>query len=515
DFLLGAFHSVKADGRHLAVRNLAAASEVTIGAGGVQKLQPGNDRQLRDFDAFARWVKARAAGPAPADYLLADPSGSLRSAIAKFTLFSDPDDLKNLRWFDFDTGGHVTWSASKDGEVGVQGGGYAELQAAQKAWNDDPGTPIDYRYAGTTSAHGGLQESDGINTILFNDPNGELDDFDCNTGGVLGLGGPWYQIALRTFRGKQYHAIAEGDVILNNGLACFFAQSPDASKAAAELLAHELGHSLGLGHSCGDSQSPDCSTSAAFDDAIMRAFVHDDGRGARLGSDDLAAVKSLYQLATGPNAPPAAPSALTAEGQSPTELHLSWTDNADNETGFRVELAPFGGAFAEVASLPANTTSTTLGGLTPATAYTVRVRAANANGFSDYSNEVSVATQGVVGPCLPDNQTLCLADGRVKVQVVGKTRTDSGAGSVISASSPDSGVFWFFAPDNWELVAKVLNGCALTHHYWVFFAAATDSQYTVTVTDSQTGAVKIYFNPLGNLPPAVADTIAFPVCPLP
>ena len=77
----------------------------------------------------------------------------------------------------------------------------------------------------------------------------------------------------------------------------------------------------------------------------------------------------------------------------------------------------------------------------------------------------------------------------------------------------DSGLFFFFADDNWELLAKVLNACDFNNHYWVFSAATTNVEYTLTVTDTETGVTKAYFNPLGATAAAVTDTAAFQACP--
>jgi len=88
-------------------------------------------------------------------------------------------------------------------------------------------------------------------------------------------------------------------------------------------------------------------------------------------------------------APPAGPTGLSAvagAGANCETIDLAWTDNANNETSYKVERKTTG-VFAEIASLPANTTTYTDSGLTGGTAYTYRVRACNADDCSGYSNE--------------------------------------------------------------------------------------------------------------------------------
>jgi hypothetical protein len=77
----------------------------------------------------------------------------------------------------------------------------------------------------------------------------------------------------------------------------------------------------------------------------------------------------------------------------------------------------------------------------------------------------------------------------------------------------NTGVFWFFQQENWELLVKVLNGCHLNNHYWVFGGGATDVSYKVTVEDLQSGDTWEYENAQGQASPAIADTSAFATCP--
>ena len=110
--------------------------------------------------------------------------------------------------------------------------------------------------------------------------------------------------------------------------------------------------------------------------------------------------------------------------------------------------------------------------------------------------------------------SLCLNGNRFRIEVewedfVGNT----GDARVVPFGSDDSGLLWFFAADNWEMLIKVLTGCGLNDHYWVFSAATTNVGYTLTVTDTMTGETRRYVNPLGTSAPALTDTAAFASCP--
>ena len=117
------------------------------------------------------------------------------------------------------------------------------------------------------------------------------------------------------------------------------------------------------------------------------------------------------------------------------------------------------------------------------------------------------------GECVEGEATLCLNRGRFRVEVTFETAVESdGAASVAPPRTDDSGLFWFFGPDNWELLVKVLDGCAINGRYWVFSAATTDVAHTLTVTDTVAGVVRRWSNPAGTAADAITDTEAFPTC---
>ena len=91
---------------------------------------------------------------------------------------------------------------------------------------------------------------------------------------------------------------------------------------------------------------------------------------------------------------PNAPSNLTANATSPSQIFLAWSDNSGDEQGFRIERCTGNNCtnFAEIAVTGPNATNFGNSGLSRNTWYRYRVRAFNASGNSAYSNIANVKT---------------------------------------------------------------------------------------------------------------------------
>ncbi len=138
-----------------------------------------------------------------------------------------------------------------------------------------------------------------------------------------------------------------------------------------------------------------------------------------------------------PPTPPAAPSVLSATAASSSQINLSWTDNASNETGFKIERKTgSGGTWSQIAAVGANVTGYQDTGLSDSTPYFYRVRAANSAGDSAWSNEASATT-----PALPGGSGLT-GDYYDNADFTGfvLTRTDAQVDFNWGTGSPDAGV---------------------------------------------------------------------------
>jgi hypothetical protein len=93
-----------------------------------------------------------------------------------------------------------------------------------------------------------------------------------------------------------------------------------------------------------------------------------------------------------PTPTPAAPTNLIAIAVSTSQINLSWTDNSNNEAGFKIERSKDGTTFAQIATVGANVTTYANTGLAALTEYYYRIRAYNSGGNSAYSNTAIAVT---------------------------------------------------------------------------------------------------------------------------
>jgi photosystem II stability/assembly factor-like uncharacterized protein len=119
----------------------------------------------------------------------------------------------------------------------------------------------------------------------------------------------------------------------------------------------------------------------------MRAFRFEDARYSNYSNVSNATTAACDPLP--------APSELGATAVSQTQIDLSWTDNSDDETNFRIERSPDGSSgWAEIGSVDANVTSFSDNDLSSNTSYHYRVRAYRSAdiAYSSYSNITTANT---------------------------------------------------------------------------------------------------------------------------
>jgi hypothetical protein len=152
-----------------------------------------------------------------------------------------------------------------------------------------------------------------------------------------------------------------------------------------------------------------------------------------------------------------------------------------------------------------------LGTLTPGT-YEVRVF--DHTGFDPGTPSPlarSAVTVHDASACVPSADTLCLANRRFAVTATWEDyQGTTGFGRAVFLPGRDSsGLFWFFGPRNVELSIKVLEGCGINGHWWVYLSSGSDVAYRVVVRDTVTGEEWTHENPLGVAPPLARDIQAF------
>ena len=201
--------------------------------------------------------------------------------------------LGPFRWIEADSGTPVNWYLNTSAPSPLTSGdGIAELQLALQAWTAPSSASIILQFVGTTNqsvAKGpwsGISSS-GTGVVTFEDPNNEI------SGSTLAIGGgSAFSTGGGTVNGQSFGRFSRGYVIWQNAadLSASFKQSTNF----ARVMEHEIGHTIGLGHSEFGSSNimhPSCCVSNT---PVAPA----------LGSDDLAGLNFIYPSSAPPPPPP-------------------------------------------------------------------------------------------------------------------------------------------------------------------------------------------------------------------
>ena len=116
--------------------------------------------------------------------------------------------------------------------------------------------------------------------------------------------------------------------------------------------------------------------------------------------------------------------------------------------------------------------------------------------------------------CTPSETALCLNQGRYQVKATWRDFGGASGAGIARMLTGETGYFYFFSPDNLEVVIKALNGCdpTLGHHFWIYAAGLTNVQVQLEVKDTLTGELKLYSNALGTTFQPILDSAAFATC---
>ncbi len=246
----------------------------------------GAARDVRSLKAMAAAIRrAVSAGPVAHVDAVEEPAEASDDTLPH-EFVSGFTFLGPGRWNEADSGATISYLVDEFGEPAIGPSESVDAVAqAMAAWNDVPAARITLAVGGTAPAR--VMACDGVSQIVFDDPFDDVPD-PSGCSGILALGGFCGNSSRKTtVNGVEFIAITEANITFNNGFSsCGFWNKSNI----AEVLTHEIGHSIGLGHSSERS----AESNPTLSEATMYFRAHFDGRAASLMADDVAAVAAVY-----------------------------------------------------------------------------------------------------------------------------------------------------------------------------------------------------------------------------
>lgn len=177
------------------------------------------------------------------------------------------------RWFEFDCGLSVTILTNPDGAP--VSNPKADAVAAMTSWETITNTTINLSSAPATTLCS--FPPTGENVIVYNNCDGFWSPTTCFGSGALAVTSHHTGSLSKTVNGMSFTNLTQIRISVNPYKACLLT----SNCFNREMLAHEIGHAIGLNHS-------DSST------ATMWPIIHFDGRCETLQKDDKQGARFIY-----------------------------------------------------------------------------------------------------------------------------------------------------------------------------------------------------------------------------